>query len=77
LLEYKVEAKAIGSDGKMEKVALVRDISLGGLRIESEQPIKEGDIMIFEIAIPGSSRFLLAHAEVVWTNGKIGGLLYF
>lgn len=74
LLQDKTEIEAIVADSKKEKVALVRDISLGGMQIESEQPIKEGDVMVFEIPLPGPAQSLLACAEVVWTDGKVGGL---
>jgi hypothetical protein len=70
----KSEIEAIREFGKKEVFALARDISLSGMRIAVEQPVKEGDILAFEIPLPGGAPPILASAEVVWVNGNTGGL---
>jgi len=73
LLEDKEEVKAILEHSKKE-IAIARDISLGGMQITSEQPLKNGDVLVFEIPLADKSQTLLASAEVVWVNGNISGL---
>ena len=70
----KNEINAIQEFSKKDVVAVTRDISLGGMQIALEQPLQAGDILAFEIPLPGGSPPLSACAEVVWTNGNIGGL---
>ncbi len=74
LVNDKTEADAIREFGKKDLFALVRDISLGGMQISTEHPLKEGDVLAFEITLPGRAQPLVASAEVVWMNGNIGGL---
>ncbi len=74
LLEDKREIELILDDSKRERVALTRDISLGGMQIIAEHPIRVGEVMIFEIPLPGLVEPLLAAAEVVWVDGSTGGL---
>lgn len=73
LLEDKNDIQAIREHAKKE-VALVRDISLGGMQITSDPPMKQGDTLVFEIPLPGGVQTLSACAEVVWVNGNVGGL---
>ena len=54
--------------------ATVRDISLGGMQIALDKPVKVGDVFVFEIPLPGSEETLPACAEVVWADGNTGGL---
>ena len=70
----KNEADAIREFGKKDSFALVRDISLGGLQVAVEEPMKVGDILAFEITLPGVALPIIASAEVVWVNDKTGGL---
>ena len=74
LVEDPKEIETVREHRKTEKVALARDISLGGLQIASEQPLKEGNILVFEIPLPGNADSILACAEVAWTVGNTGGL---
>jgi hypothetical protein len=70
----KSEIDAIREFSKKDVVALVRDISLSGMQIVVEQPMKMGDVLALEIPLPGGAAPLTASAEVVWTNDNIGGL---
>lgn len=70
----KNEAETIREFGKKDAFALVRDISLGGLQVVVEEPMKVGDILAFEISLPGAALPIIASAEVVWVNDKTGGL---
>jgi len=70
----KNEADAIREFGKKDSFALVRDISLGGLQVAVEEQMKVGDILAFEITLPGGAPPIIASAEVVWVNEKTGGL---
>ena len=68
------EAVAIREYGKKDVFALIRDISLSGMKIEVKETMKVGDVLAFEIPLPGGAAPILASAEVVWTDGNIGGL---
>ncbi len=70
----KDEIDAIREFNKKDVVALVRDISLSGMQIEVKQPMKPGDVLAFEIPLPGGDPPLIASAEIVWINGNSGGL---
>jgi hypothetical protein len=75
LVEDKKDIQNILEHSKKEMNATVRDISLGGMQIALEKPLKVGDIFVFEIHLPGlSDESLSACAEVVWANGNTGGL---
>ena len=73
-VDDKNDIKNILELSKKDSIALTRDISLGGMQITVEQPVNAGDILAFEIPLPGGSQTLSACAEVIWTNGNIGGL---
>jgi len=70
------EIDAIIGDRKREMFSLTRDISLGGLGITTEEPLKEGDLLHFEINLPGRPAPLSALAEVIWTIDKKAGLRF-
>ena len=74
LVEDKKDIQAILEFSKKETNATVRDISLGGMQVELPRPLKEGEVYVFEIPLPGLEIPLSASAEVVWANGNIGGL---
>ncbi len=74
LVEDPQELETVMEYRKNQKVALSRDISLGGLQISTDEPLKEGNILVFEIPLPGNSHSILACAEVAWTAGNAGGL---
>jgi hypothetical protein len=68
------EVEAIRDFGKKDVFALIRDISLSGMKVEVKETMKVGDVLAFEIPLPGGAAPILASAEVVWTEGNIGGL---
>ena len=73
-VEDKKEIETLLEHSKKEMNATVRDISLGGMKIAMDRPVKEGEVFVFEIPLPGSAEPLSACAEVVWAEGNIGGL---
>ncbi|HEY5037848.1 MAG TPA: PilZ domain-containing protein [bacterium] len=73
-VEDKKQIQTILEHSKKEMNATVRDISLEGMQIALDKPLKIGDVLVFEIPLPGSEEPLAACAEVVWANGNIGGL---
>lgn len=80
-LEFKVlddqeEIKNIHEKRKKEKNSQAMDVSLGGIFIMSDQPLREGNILNLEIAIPGAPDKLKAIVEVVWSNETGGGIQF-
>jgi hypothetical protein len=73
-VKEKAEVEAIWEQRKRDRNAKAMDLSLGGMHILSEHPLKEGDILNFEINLPGLPETLTAFAEVVWANEAEGGL---
>ena len=74
LVEDKNEIQNILEHSKKEMNATVRDISLGGMQVALDKPLKEGEVFVFEIPLPGLKEPLSACAEVLWANGNKGGL---
>ncbi len=74
LVEDKKEIATVFEQRKKERNAHALDLSLGGMHIFADQELKEGDILNFEISLPGLSETLSAFAEVVWANKTDGGL---
>ena len=74
LVGDKNEIDTIKDFSKKDLNAITRDLSLGGMQIELEQPMKVGDVLAFEIPLPGGADSISASAEVIWTDGKINGL---
>ncbi|HJT25577.1 MAG TPA: PilZ domain-containing protein [bacterium] len=74
VLEDKEAINAIMEESKKQVVALVRDISLGGMKVSSEEPHKLGEVLVFEIPLPAPAQPILACAEVVWADGNTSGL---
>jgi Tfp pilus assembly protein PilZ len=52
------------------------DISLGGMFIVADQPLREGNILTLEISIPDTPEKLKAMAEVVWSSETGGGIQF-
>ena len=52
------------------------DVSLGGIFLVTDQPLKEKDLLSMEISIPGTPEKLGAMAEVVWRNENGGGIQF-
>jgi c-di-GMP-binding flagellar brake protein YcgR len=74
LVKDKREIDAVLEQRKKDGNAHALDLSLGGMHISADQSLKEGDILNFEISLPGLSVTLSAFAEVVWANRDEGGL---
>lgn len=73
-VQDKNEAQTLMELSKKNVNATTRDISLGGMQIELEQPMKVGDVLAFEIPLPGGAHTITTCAEVIWMDGKISGL---
>jgi hypothetical protein len=52
------------------------DVSLGGIFIVTDQPLKERNLLSLEITIPETKEKLSAMAEVVWTSESGGGIQF-
>lgn len=52
------------------------DVSLGGLFLASDEPLKESWVLVVSIFIPGAENKLSATAEVVWANETGGGVRF-
>jgi Tfp pilus assembly protein PilZ len=52
------------------------DVSLGGMFIAVDQPLREGNILNLEISIPDTPDKLKAMAEVVWSSETGGGIRF-
>jgi hypothetical protein len=52
------------------KVALAKDLSLGGMyiKIARDQSVKVGEIFRLDISLPETAQHLFAYGEVVWMN---------
>ena len=74
LVEDKADTEALLEESKKELAAQTRNLSLGGIKIDSDQPIQEGSVLIFEISLPGVSQPVLVSGEVVWVEGNTSGL---
>lgn len=74
LVEDTKEIEAVLQQRKADRNAHAMDLSLGGMHIFADEVLKEGDILNFEISLPGLSEILSAFAEVVWVNKTEGGL---
>ena len=53
---------------------LAKDLSLDGMYIKTEKPVKPGDILRLEITVPENSKQLFAFAEVVRVDPSGAGL---
>src|SRR5579864_1241253 len=56
------------------RIALAKDMSLDGMYIKTDDPVKVGDIFRLDISVPENSKQLFAFAEVVWGNHQGAGL---
>ena len=59
-----------------EKSAKTRDVSMGGMYIETGYPLKKDYIVQLDILVPGQGWILKAFAQVVWPGGTGGGLKF-
>jgi hypothetical protein len=56
------------------KTGLAKDVSLDGMYIKTDKPVKVGDVFRLDISVPEKSKQLFAFAEVVWVNDTGAGL---
>jgi hypothetical protein len=54
----------------------VRNVSLGGLYLESPPPLKKGEILRVQATLPGIPVPLQAFGEVCWSGKEGGGLRF-
>lgn len=76
VMEAEKEIASALEERRMERHGHTLDVSLGGLFIMSEHPLKEGEILDIRITIPGLNNILSATTEVVWSNEKGGGVRF-
>jgi hypothetical protein len=65
-VEELVEPKAFQDDGKSV------NISLSGISLATEVPLRKGDYLKVELNLPGSQRATRALAEVMWNRPENG-----
>jgi hypothetical protein len=76
VLDDQEEIKSVIELRKKEKHGHTMDVSLGGLCIVTDQPLREGSILSLEITIPDVPKALKAMAEVVWSSESGGGIRF-
>ena len=76
VLDDQEEIKSVIELRKKEKHGHTMDVSLGGLCIVTDQPLREGSILSLEITIPDLAKALKAMAEVVWSSESGGGIRF-
>jgi c-di-GMP-binding flagellar brake protein YcgR len=76
VLDDQEEIKRVLELRKKEKYGHTLDVSLGGLCIVTDQPLREGSILSLEITIPDAPKALKAMAEVVWSSETGGGIRF-
>jgi len=50
------------------------NISMGGLKIQTEEKLKNGEPLLLEIKIPNTSKPIAAKGEIVWVKDAPAGL---
>jgi c-di-GMP-binding flagellar brake protein YcgR len=74
LLEDLDEIKSILERKEKEKKRSTLNISLGGMCLLADEPLKDGNILSLEIDVPDAPKKMKAIAEVVWSNETGGGI---
>ena len=63
-----VEAiRSVQADGE-SLLGHIYDVSEGGVRIELDDPLPPGEPLQVKLRLPGETRGVAAHADVVWVN---------
>ncbi len=57
-----------GDDLRLE--GHVYDISMGGVRIELDQPLDPGEVVALRLALPGAPSVVEASGSVVWVHDE-------
>ena len=78
-VKYKLidDPKELGNilkDGKKDVAAQTMDISLSGLYIVSDQPLKKGNLIRLDIPLGDKGSTLATFAVVMWAAGPKSGL---
>ncbi len=47
------------------------DVSEGGVRIELDEPLPQGEPVQVRLSLPGEQDAVAAHADVVWVNDEL------
>ena len=68
--------KSIEDWRKAEKNVHTFGVSLEGMSIDVEQPLKVGQILQFEVALPDRAKPLTLYAEVRWAEEHAAGLRF-
>jgi hypothetical protein len=76
VLDDQEEINDVFEWGKKVKHRHALDVSLGGMFIATDQPLREGNILSLEISIPDTLNELKAMAEVVWSSETGGGIRF-
>lgn len=76
VMQAESEIQNAKEERRKEKHGHTLDVSLGGLFLASDEPLKEGWVLIVSIFIPGAEDKLSATAEVVWANETGGGVRF-
>lgn len=64
------------AEGGVRSYGLARDISVGGVRVETDMPVSFGSAMVVRMQLPGSTRDLVLPAIVRWTRLGVVGLQF-
>lgn len=78
-VKYKLidDPKELGNilkDGKKDMDAQTMDISLDGMYLVSDQPLKKGNLIRLDIPLGEKGGTLATFAEVMWATGPKSGL---
>jgi len=76
LIEDPKELGTILKDGKKDMDAQTMDISLSGMYIVSDKPLKKGNLIRIDIPIDAKGTTLPTFAEVMWAVGPKSGLQF-
>lgn len=74
LIDDQKELESVFDRKKKDTHSRSIDLSLGGIYVSTETPLKLGSILRIEIAVPQPITLISAFAEVVWSNDTGGGL---
>ena len=76
LVDNQMEMTSVQEWQKAEQNAYTLDMSLGGLQIVVDKPLKVGSIHQFDIYLLEKTDCICPYAEVIWSNEKSSGLKF-
>lgn len=59
-----------------EREGIGKDISIGGMAVETETPAAFGQDVIVQVSLPGSDDILALPGVVRWVRGKVMGVQF-